>query len=106
MDADPAEVLALATIYRDAFAVLDVVGWTTAISNDPTNVPLTAGHVTQLRRLRSDLALAIVDRLAARGGLTSQVAVAEVDSYTLVNRMSIKGLGRLLAAYEQASKLE
>ena len=94
IDADPAEVIALATIFRDAFAVLDAVGWTATVSHDPTNVPLTAGHVTQLRRLRSDLALAVADRLAS-----DRAAHVSTACITRCQLSTIEGLGTLFAAY-------
>lgn len=97
IDADPAETIATATIFRDAFAVLDAVGWTAAISDNPTNVPLTAGHVTQLRRLRSDLALAVVDHMVSADAAPASSACA-----TRQQLRTFEGLGGVLAAYRMA----
>jgi hypothetical protein len=96
IDAEPAEAIGLATIYRDAFTVLDAVGWTAATSNDPKDVPLTAGHVTQLRRLRSDLALAVVDHMASGDAASASTAMA-----TRQQLSTIEGLGGVLATYRR-----
>ena len=56
--------LALSVIYRDAFAVLDATGWAPDPgADDAIEVPLTAGHVEQLRRRHHDLAHTNLDRL-------------------------------------------
>jgi hypothetical protein len=55
---------ALSVIYRDAFAVLDAVGWRRP--DDPPStveVPFTAGFVEQLRRRRFELGHTNIDRV-------------------------------------------
>jgi hypothetical protein len=56
---------ALSVIYRDAFAVLDALGWAPAPERGMVDVLLTDGHVERLRRRRYDLAHANLDRLPA-----------------------------------------
>jgi hypothetical protein len=96
IDADPSEAIATATIFRDAFAVLDAVGWTAAVSNEPTDIPLTAGHVAQLHRLRADLALAVVDHMVSGDAASASTAC------TCQQLSTIEGLGSVLAAYRRA----
>jgi hypothetical protein len=55
---------ALSVIYRDAFAVLDAIGWRRP--DDPpltVEVPFTAGFIEQLHRRRFDLGHANIDRV-------------------------------------------
>jgi hypothetical protein len=99
IDADPSDALALATIYRDAFAVLDAVGWTATTSSEPTDIVLTAGHTTQLRRLRSDLALAMVDQLALVEDMRFGSAACASSRRVFAQIRTIEGLGTVLAAY-------
>jgi hypothetical protein len=65
LDFGPEAQHALSVIYRDAFAVLDAVGWAPDPERGAVEVPLTDGHVEQLRRRRYDLAHANIDRLPA-----------------------------------------
>jgi hypothetical protein len=59
--------LALAQRYRDAFAVLDAVGWRRP-EHPPASVdvPITPGHAEQLFTRRYELGHANIDRLATR----------------------------------------
>ncbi|WP_445149061.1 hypothetical protein [Baekduia sp. Peel2402] len=55
---------ALSVIYRDAFAVLDTIGWRRP--DDPpatVDVPFTAGFIEQLHRRRYDLGHTNIDRV-------------------------------------------
>jgi hypothetical protein len=56
---------ALSVIYRDAFAVLDAVGWDpdAGDGDGAAEVPLTPGHVKQLRTCRAALGHRNIDRL-------------------------------------------
>jgi hypothetical protein len=65
----------LSVIYRDAFAVLDALGWPPDAAATTVDVPLTAGHVEQLRRRRRDLGYTNLDRLETRGEQTCTDAV-------------------------------
>jgi hypothetical protein len=60
----PEAQYALSVIYRDAFAVLDALGWDpAAVGDDVIDVPLTPGHVEQLRKRRFELGHRNIDRL-------------------------------------------
>jgi hypothetical protein len=56
---------ALSVVYRDAFAVLDAIGWRRPDNPSATvDVPFTAGFVEQLRQRRYDLGHTNIDRLS------------------------------------------
>lgn len=63
---------AVRAVYADAFAVLDAVGWGGAGADgreqppppSPVAIPLTAGHMAQLRERRRDLGHLNLDRLS------------------------------------------
>jgi len=62
-----AEQLAAAQTFRDAFAVLDALGWDEPAeprAAAPVDVPFTPGHIAHLRVAHHDLTLSIRDRLA------------------------------------------
>jgi hypothetical protein len=89
---------ALAKIYRDAFATLDAIGWdATEDAADPgpdaadVPVPLTAGHVEQLRARRFELGHANIDRVERSSGWT--IADLEPD------RQQANALDRLFGAW-------
>jgi hypothetical protein len=63
LDFGPEAQHALSVIYRDAFAVLDALGWAPAPDPQTIKVPLTCGHVEQLRHRHYELAHANLDRL-------------------------------------------
>jgi hypothetical protein len=61
----PEAQYALSVIYRDAFAVLDAIGWRRPEPPPATvDVPFTAGFVEQLRARRYDLGHTNIDRIA------------------------------------------
>jgi hypothetical protein len=64
-DFGPEAQVALSVIYRDAFAVLDAVGWSADPDAGTIDVPLTDGHIEQLRRCRFHLGHANIDRIRA-----------------------------------------
>lgn len=86
---------ALARIYREAFAVLDAIGWdpaeVAAAPDDEVPVPLTPGHVEQLRTRRFELGHANIDRVEHSAGWT--IADLEPD------RERAKALDRLFAEW-------
>jgi hypothetical protein len=92
---------ALSVIYRDAFAVLDALGWD-ADAPAPArggpggtiDIPLTAGHVEQLRRRRFELGHANIDRLEHAG------AAADIDR----DRATARALDRLFGAWGSTTR--
>lgn len=94
---------ALARIYRDAFAVLDALGWDAAGGGDAAcegdarmggervAVPLTAGHVEQLWQRRFELGHANIDRVEHTTGWT----VADLEP----NRRKAWALERVFDAF-------
>ena len=64
LDFGPDAQYALSVIYRDALAVIDAVGWhPNPNANETIDIPLTLGHIDQLRRRRYDLGATNLDRL-------------------------------------------
>jgi hypothetical protein len=58
----PEAQFALSVMYRDAFAVLDAIGWSPDPGAGIVDVPLTDGHIDQLRRCRFDLGHTNINR--------------------------------------------
>ncbi|HEY4093949.1 MAG TPA: hypothetical protein VGM33_00465 [Baekduia sp.] len=82
--------LALAAIYRDAFAVLDAVSWTPAPPRAATiTVPLSTGHLTQLHTRHADLLHTNLDRL------TTRTRTAAIDAAIAADRISADHLTHL-----------
>jgi hypothetical protein len=103
LDFGPEAQHALSIIYRDAFAVLDALGWHPNPNATPTNVPpLTAGHVDQLRRCRYDLGMTNLDRLDDRDAATNPDVIAEIDAEIRANRIAAQRLERLISMYRTA----
>jgi phosphoserine phosphatase len=88
---------ALARIYREAFAVLDAIGWDerevaeAADEDDQVRVPLTPGHVEQLRARRFELGHANIDRVEHTTGWT----IADLEP----GREKARALDRLFAEF-------
>jgi hypothetical protein len=55
---------ALSVIYRDAFAVLDAIGWRRPEDPVTVEVEFTAGFIEQLHRRRFDLGHTNIDRVS------------------------------------------
>ncbi|MCW2984105.1 MAG: hypothetical protein JWR63_1675 [Conexibacter sp.] len=96
------ELVTLAAIWRDAIGVLDAVGWLPAPRTATIDVAVTAGHARQLRRLRLDEAMAILDCLDVRDELATDGDLAEIDAEIRSRRLSAQGLGELVRRYHQA----
>lgn len=91
---------ALAKIYRDAFTTLDAIGWDAAEAaarpdDAKVAVPLTPGHVEQLRARRFELGHANIDRVEH----TSDWTVADLEPA----RAKAKSLDALLRAWSTAA---
>jgi hypothetical protein len=89
---------ALSAIYRDAFAVLDAVGWCRPDNPSATvDVPFTAGFVDQLRTRRYDLGHTNIDRLATRDAEDDLDAIRIIDEAISRDRDMARALDRLFA---------
>jgi hypothetical protein len=96
----PDAQLALSVIYRDAFAVLDAIGWRRP--EDPpasVDVPITPGHAEQLFMRRYELGHANIDRLAMRDAEPDPTSRAEIDAAIAADRRAAMVLDGLIAAY-------
>lgn len=87
---------ALARIYQEAFAVLDAIGWeplgaAADDDDDEVRVPLTPGHVEQLRARRFELGHANIDRVEH----TADWTIADLEP----TREKAKALDRLFAEW-------
>jgi hypothetical protein len=92
LDFGPEAQHALSVIYRDAFAILDAVGWSPDTTAGTTDVPLTDGHINQLHRRRLDLGHTNIDRLDQLDVLTTR---GTIDA----DRTAAQALDRLFATY-------
>jgi hypothetical protein len=99
LDFGPEAQHALSIIYRDAFAVLDAVGWHPNPNATTIDVPLTAGHIDQLRRCRYDLGMTNLDRLDDRDATSDPDVIAEIDAEIRANRDAAQRLDCLIAAF-------
>jgi hypothetical protein len=84
LDFGPEAQHALSVIYRDAFAVLDALGWAPDPALGTVEVPLSAGHVEQLRHRHYELAHANIDRLPAPDQPVSAQTRRELDTTRVV----------------------
>jgi hypothetical protein len=98
------ELLAVAGIWRDAMRVLDTVGWLPVPGTATIEVVITAGHAAQLRRLRHDEALAVLDCLDMRDKSTMARRRAEIDGEIEARRLAARALGELLQRYGRAQE--
>ncbi len=97
-DLQPAEVLALATTFRDAFAILDVIGWLPTPQTIAVEVEITPSHLAQLEHRRVDLEQSIVEQLDNRQGLTNPDDIAYAEAAIAADRLTADGLLRILRA--------
>jgi hypothetical protein len=94
----PEAQLALSVIYRDAFAVLDAIGWRRPEDPPETvDVPITPGHAEQLFRRRYDLGHTNIDRLATRDAESDPAMRAEIDAAIAADREAAITLDALIA---------
>jgi hypothetical protein len=94
----PDAQLALAQRYRDAFAVLDAIGWRRP--DDPpasVDVPITPGHAEQLLTRRYELGHTNIDRLTTRDAEPDAAVRAEIDVAIAADRQAAIALDRLIA---------
>jgi hypothetical protein len=93
---------ALLVIYRDAFAVLDAIGWSSNPDAGLIDVPLTDGHIDQLRRCSYDLRVTNINRSDQLDTATAQEA-ATVRAAIDANLTAARTLDRLFSDYAQAT---
>jgi hypothetical protein len=97
-DLQPAELLALATTFRDAFAILDVIGWLPAPQTIAVEVEITPSHLAQLEHRRVDLEQSIREQLDGRQGLTEPDDIDQADEFIEADRVVADALLRILRA--------
>jgi hypothetical protein len=97
-DLPPVELLRTASIFRDAIAVLDTIGWLPSNQTATMEVVLTAGHLAQLDRLRADLALSIRESLDSRESLTEPEDITRFDQAIAADRLTADRLLQILRA--------
>ena len=88
----------LSVIYRDAFAVLDALGWPNP-QDGTADVPLTAGHIDRLRLRRYDLGMTNIDRFDALDVATDAEEAVTIRSQIETDRLAALALDRLFAEY-------
>lgn len=92
---------ALSVIFRDAFALLDALGWPVLRDDETLDIPLTFGLVEQLRRRRHDLGGANIDRL---DGVDDPAEIAALRPLLDTDRTAAQTLDRLFSAYFAAAR--
>ena len=99
MDYVPVKQLELADIYRDATAVIDALGWDPGINppRDTFKVPVTAAHIQQLHKRRSDLLDTNLDLLEDIGNDAEALHIIMADIHA--NRRSVETINKVLDAY-------
>jgi hypothetical protein len=98
-DFGPEAQFALSVIYRDAFAVLDAIGWSANSDAGIVEVPLTDGHIEQLRRCRFHLGHANIDRLRALDVADTDEESAQLRSAIDIDRAAAQALDRLFGTH-------
>jgi hypothetical protein len=101
-DLEPAAQFALAGIYRDAYAVMEAIGWEPDPDCGPVDVPLTAGHIEQLYRRRYELGALNFERLDALAEAPTAEAAATIRADIEADRLAAQALDRLFAEYDRA----
>jgi hypothetical protein len=99
----PEAQFALSVIYRDAFAVLDAIGWSAEPDAGTVEVPLTDGHIDQLRRCRFDLGHTNINRLDLLDTATTEEEAAAIRADIDADRTAAQTLDRLFADYASAA---
>jgi hypothetical protein len=89
----------VAAIFRDAFAVLDTIGWLPTPHTGPVSVVITPGHHPQLKQRRADVGLSLLHRLDNRDELTDPADIVEADAAILADRQTAHALLRIMQAY-------
>jgi hypothetical protein len=98
-DLAAAELLGAASIFRDAIAVLDSIGWVAGEQNaEPAQVTVSAGHLDRLEQLRADVVQSVLDSLSVRDEATDPDEIARIDQRIRDARRSAAELEQILHA--------
>jgi hypothetical protein len=99
----PDAQLALAQRYRDAFAVLDAVGWRRPEEPaESVEVPITPGLVEQLFQRRYELGHGNIDRVSVRDAEPDPSVRAQLDAAIETDRQAAITLDRFIARAKAA----
>ena len=98
----PEAQFALSVIYRDAFAVLDAIGWAENQVAGPIDVPLTAGHIDPLRRCGHDLRVTNINRSDQLDTASDQEAAA-TRHVLAADLAAVHTLDQLFSDFAQAT---
>jgi hypothetical protein len=98
-DFGPEAQFALSVIYRDAFAVLDAIGWSADPAAGTIDVPFTDGHIEQLRRCRFHLGHANIDRLRALDAAEPDDDFTAIRAAIDTDRAAAQALDHLFGTY-------
>jgi hypothetical protein len=100
----PEAQYALSVIYRDAFAVLDAIGWSADPAASTTvDVPLTNGHIEQLRRCRLDLGHTNINRLDLLDTVNTEEAASSIRADIATDRTAAQLLDRLFGRFGEVA---
>ncbi|MCW2984045.1 MAG: hypothetical protein JWR63_1615 [Conexibacter sp.] len=98
-DFGPEAQFALSVIYRDAFAVLDTIGWSPEPDAGTVDVPFTDGHIEQLRRCRLHLGHANIDRIRIRVLDDADDDPIAIRAAIDIDRVAAQALDHLFGTY-------
>jgi hypothetical protein len=103
-DFTPVDQEALADIFCDAIAVIKAVGWKPAPDGaEQFEIPLTVGHIEQLRKRRKDLDACIRDLLYDLEGAETDEQAAAIDAEITTTHRATGTLDRLFADYTRVT---
>jgi hypothetical protein len=97
----PRDQYALSNDFRDAFAVIDAVGWAWSPETDQraVEIPLTDGLADQLFRRRCDLRATNLDRLEALDEAKTPKEIVKLRTEITIDRLAARALDRVLDLY-------
>jgi hypothetical protein len=103
-DFTPADQEALADIFCDAITAIKAVGWEPEPDGaEQFEIPLTAGHIEQLRNRREDLDAYICDLLSDLEGAETDEQAATIGSEITTTHRATERLDRLFTDYIRAT---
>jgi hypothetical protein len=105
-DFTPVDQEALADIFSDAIAVIKAVRWEPGPDPDGAEqfeIPLTAGHIEQLRKRREDLDAFIRDLLSELEQTETDEQAAAIEADITTTHLATETLDRLFTHYTHAT---